>query len=174
MYTYHNRNPEPKSSYSLTMAPKDNAVPSLVNTTDGQDLKTLLDLLNSFNVHNNNLGCSQSRTVSINKASTSQISPSRDRLSSQALEVQRQDNSESSLSSGVDPLDFGLVDSLTLVDCKRLELVLDTEEEMISEDENETIEMEFPLVRRSSLLQARNRTGVRRGDSMEFTVLTKS
>lgn len=89
--------------------------------------------------------------------------------SSQATDSQ--DHDIASPSSSLEPIDFNLVDSLTLVRCKKLII---PEEEHSHEDSEES-DYKF-LAQRSSMLQMRNRSGVRRGQENEgvYIVRTKS
>jgi hypothetical protein len=84
-----------------------------------------------------------------------------------------QDLSAGSSVNQVDHLDFGLVDSLTLVDCKGMSLI-DIEDET-SSDEDEDMECDSSVPNVPRLQAVRNRSGVRRGyQDMTFTVKTKS
>lgn len=64
-------------------------------------------------------------------------------------------------------MEFGIVDSLTLVDCKKLDL------DNVGDESFEDNDADFQLASPSNLLQVRSRTGVRRGEDVIYSVKTK-
>lgn len=113
-------------------------------TMKGQDLSSLMRLLYSFQ---EDVGAT-SATSSTRPSQGSTPSP-----------------------SCTTPECFGIVDSLTLVDCKKLDL--DNVGDDTFEDDGVVPDDHFQWASRSSLLQVRSRTGVRRGEGVIYSVKTK-
>lgn len=109
---------------------------------EGQDLNSLMRLLYSF--HNQENDGVSSATSSQTPACPSQ--------------------GDSTSSS---PVEFGIVDSLTLVNCKKLDL------DNVGDESFEDNDADFQLASPSNLLQVRSRTGVRRGEDVIYSVKTK-
>ena len=125
------------------------------------DLRSLLELMCTFTTHEAERDNESRMAVAKVNSSLKQISP---------RAMNSQGHSLTNPSSSGESLDFGLVDSLTLVDCKKL--AFDTEEETCFGDVMDNNDLQ--LAPRTTLLQVRKRTGVRRGQEMTFTVRTKS
>jgi hypothetical protein len=116
-------------------------------TMEGQDLSSLMRLLYSF----------QEDDVGATSATSSQTRTSQGSTPSPSCTA---------------PECFGIVDSLTLVDCKKLDLD-DVVIDETFEDDGVVTDDHFKWASRSSLLQVRSRTGVRRGEEVIYSVKTK-
>jgi glucan biosynthesis protein len=114
-------------------------------TMEGQDLSSLMRLLYSFQ-----------EDVGATSATSSQTRTSQGGVPSPSCTT---------------PEFFGIVDSLTLVDCKKLDL--DNVGDDTFEDDGVVTDDHFQWASRSSLLQVRSRTGVRRGEEVIYSVKTK-
>ena len=122
----------------------------------GQDLNRLLEVMLDFD------GQDTEEDVQFNTPPPSQASLQQ--ISSRPINDISRNPTISS-----DPINFGLVDSLTFVHCKRLSMEID-EEKM--DDEFQVIN--YHWVEPKRIIEQRNRTGIRRGQQFAtFAVPTK-